>query len=177
MGIEIEDLYQEFDVFVKDLVRRRGCDVSTAKDVVQNVFLEIWFKKIDLNETNITANIRKLADLRYIDFVIENVGNSRLMSMGQEKIIGELLTRRTDLEELDALYILADTDGNLLRDAYENGLPLETLKERYNLSLSAVKMRLLRGKDKIRKRLKILQGITLYLKRYHREEYEKLFRD
>jgi hypothetical protein len=78
--------------------------------------------------------------------------------------VEDKLIQQEELDKIfEAISELPKTDRALMQDFYLEDLPYKALQQRHNLSKNAVNMRLIRARQKVRKRVeKILSGIVVH---------------
>jgi RNA polymerase sigma-70 factor (ECF subfamily) len=154
-----EHIYQQYARKVYQTCLRVTKDSTAAEDYTQDVFIKV-FEKLHLFQHRSTlstwlysiAHNHCLTQLRIGKRLPVNTLPDDDEQTGS--LVSESSDAMADLPDAvwqaqeAALRALRPADQQLLRLKYEQGLSVEELGQRYNLSTSAVKMRLKRCRDK-----------------------------
>lgn len=153
---EFDASVTEFSAKLRAFVRRRVRDDATADDVTQEVLLKVFRSRATLREgQRIEAWIYRIARTTLIDHYRRRRTSEPLTEAVAAESADEVAALRETviastkrfLEELPAAY------REPVRLAEMEGLPLAKIALRLELSLTAVKSRVRRGRAMLRKKL------------------------
>lgn len=154
-----EHIYRQYAKTVYHTCLRVTKDSVTAEDYTQDVFIKV-FEKLHLFRHRSTlstwlysiAHNHCLTQLRIskrlsVNALPDDDEQTDLLASELPDAMGDLPDATWQAQEA-ALRTLRPADQQLLQLKYEQGLSVEELGQQYNLSPSAVKMRLKRCRDK-----------------------------
>ncbi len=132
-----------------------------AYDITEDTFLRVAQKIQDLREaTYFAAWLFKIAHNLCMDLLKTRKAFQKdfnflyLTDETDSEDLERLIQREYELNRLEIILESLDEETKtLLIDKYVNGLSLEDLERERNLSKSAIKMRLMRGKERIKKNI------------------------
>lgn len=132
-----------------------------AYDITEDTFLRVAQKIQDLrNATYFVAWLFKIAHNLCMDLLKsrkpfqQDFNFLYLTDEADSEDLERLIQREYELNRLEIILESIDEETkSLLIDKYVNGLSLEDLERERNLSKSAIKMRLMRGKERIKKNI------------------------
>lgn len=160
--VHLGELYNRYYLKLYYYALRKIKNKTDAYDIAATTFLKVAEKIAELrNPTLFIAWIFKIAHNVFLDLIrskrlLVMQGYTEQQDMGEEELI-QLLLKEEKLEKLEKVMAELDTETKeLVTKKYLNGLSIRTLQKEMNLSESAVKMRLLRAKEKLVKRMTCL---------------------
>ncbi|MBD2756988.1 RNA polymerase sigma factor [Spirosoma validum] len=150
-----EELYKKYvdKVYQRCLFMTK--DAEQAQDFTQDVFIKVFGKLDDFQQRSSFSTWINVIAYNYCADQIRLAKRLPTTSIDErlEDSLGESGEARVQEESLDlarqALTSLPPQEQLLLRQKYEQGLSLEELARIHQLTLSAVKMRLKRSREKI----------------------------
>jgi len=132
-------------------------DSEIAQDYTQDIFIKV-FSKLDTfqNQSAFSTWLYSISHNYCLDQIrigkrlaIEPLSDEQSSSLSESTTSGISEERIQDLERV--MNELPPEDIKLLRLKHEQGLSIQAISEQYNLSESAVKMRLKRSRDKLQR--------------------------
>lgn len=142
---------------------------DAAFDLVQDIMLKIIDKLPSLDNGNLLGLwIHRVAS----NYCADNYKKTKRFSMESLEDRFDIASEETDMEALAAKEVLFDKMENLLADfdeetlsllrlKYQEGNSIKELEVKLNLSASAIKMRLKRGRNKISKLYNSQQRVAM----------------
>ncbi len=164
----ISDQSPPFDLLYEQYVNKvyRKClaitkDSNTAQDYTHDIFVKVLLKLESFqNRSSFSTWLYSIAHNHCLDQIRiqkrlspESLTEQIALSLPEVQSSGSLDERMQNLESV--LTELPAEDVQLLRFKHELGLSIQTLSKQFNLTPSAVKMRLKRTRDKIQLLYKI----------------------
>lgn len=157
--------YKSIEKYIDGIFRyciKRLNDIDDAKDLSQDILLEI-IKSLSKNKVdNLDAWVWKIAHNRYARFISKSkhaitvsLNNNCML----DKLIDEYDISDDYSTEVKVVYStvlsLAKSHRDILVDFYISELSYEQIADKHNLSIGTVKTRLFYGKQKLRERWKM----------------------
>ena len=155
-AIEMDAVLAEFSVTLRAFVRRRVRDEATADDVTQETLLKVYRSRAALRDgQRLEAWVYRIARRTIVDHHRRERTSEELPETLAEEPADEvaglreavLVSTRRFLEELPEAY------REPVRLAEIEGLPLAKIALRLDLSLTAVKSRVRRGRAMLKRKL------------------------
>ncbi|MVM31935.1 sigma-70 family RNA polymerase sigma factor [Spirosoma sp. HMF4905] len=136
-------------------------DPETSKDFTQDIFIKVYFKlKTFENRSSFSTWLYSIAHNHCLD-QLRLRKRTRVELLSDIAIVVEAESDQSTLNQWHIMECmmndLPSQEATLLRLKYEQGLSIKAISERYQLSESAIKMRLLRTRDKLQ---------TMYMMQY-----------
>jgi len=153
-----EQLYDETSDLVYGIARRVVVDVDLAREVAQEVFLEVWRKadRFDAGRGSARTWVAVMAKRRAID-TVRSSQSSRDRESAHPGVsvepgdpVGDRVTDGDDRRRVvDALEVLTDLQREALDLAFYGGLTQREVAERLQVPLGTVKTRIRDGLSKL----------------------------
>ena len=132
-------------------------DSTKAEDYTHDIFLRVYGSLGDFKERSAFSTWLYSISYNYCMDQLRYAHRTAPVVLGQEH--DSPWADPTDQEQLEAqllrltqiLSLMAPDDVRMLRLKYEDGVDIKTIARQYNLKDSAVKMRLKRTRDKVRR--------------------------
>jgi len=130
-----------------------------AFDLTQDILLKA-FDKIDMfkGESRFSTWLYSISQNHCIEYkrkanniMIDNLFNATNLIAEDDDYFGKETMENENRKKLLSLEAISEPDKEILLLKYKYNLSIKELQEKYNLTESAVKMRLLRAKDKAEK--------------------------
>ncbi len=158
----LRDLYQRYSAGVYQLARRRLNDDRMAEDVVQDVFLRVWYHagKWDASRGSVDTWILVIARHVTYDYLRNQVQQGHLRAIDEALVqlidpqdsIGELIELETMNQMLETL---SPEQRQVIRLIYADGLTAARAAEVLGIPLGTVKSRLRLALDHLRRHLEM----------------------
>lgn len=155
-GTEFDTAVADFSIKLRAFVRRRVRDEATADDLTQETLLKVFRSRESLRDgQRLEAWLYRIARTTLIDHYRRQRSNEELPESLAAEAVDEVaplreaiaVSTKRFLEELPEAY------REPVRLAELEGLPLAKIALRLDLSLTAVKSRVRRGRAMLKKRL------------------------
>ena len=134
-------------------------DIDESENVIQDVFLKIWFKRTSINpDLNFNSYLFTIIKNRVFDYFKEVKKNEFLKGKFWEKVL-EYKEEDNEVKEerfarvKDAVENLSEKRKEIIKLNYEEGKSYEEIANQLNISKNTVKNQLVKAKQVIRKQL------------------------
>lgn len=148
-----EELIKNLSIGLRNHLIKMGARPEIAEDVVQDIFVKILEMDVILSPNELRPYVYRMAKNRYVDLQRRE---HRLEDILEKYLIPELQYQDIvdDHDHKNLLLVLAklkDDQLELLQLKYQDRYSTEEIAKRMNIFSSAVKMRLMRLRRKIKK--------------------------
>ncbi len=145
-------------------------DVSTAEDVVQQVFIDFWFKKkYEVVDTSVAAYLGKMVQFKAIDFIRKSVVR-RGHEMNQSIDIFEQWedSNTTRIQELEKALRKEITElpkqcRSIFTAVYLEGKKYKEVADNHGISINTVKEQVRRAMVKLRRKMNDIVNVIIWL--------------
>ena len=151
----LEAIWNEFAVALRNFIRTRVADPSTAEDILQDVFVKI---QAQLNRLEDPSKLQGWLYRIARNAIIDHYRTRRETTEVPESLPAEVPADDPELEGLKAafrrmIYSLPEPYRDALVLTEFDGLTQKELAERLGISLSGAKSRVQRGKEQLKRML------------------------
>lgn len=151
-----EQLYQQYVDKVYQTCLSFTKDQASAQDYTQDIFLKVFENLPSFQQRSLFSTWLYAISRNHCVSRLRTDGRLKTESLSDQSLLYPVIDNESMAEtesqyqyQLLALQRLPDKELNLLRLKYEQGLSIQQIGQRYQLSESAVKMRLKRSRERL----------------------------
>jgi RNA polymerase sigma-70 factor (family 1) len=154
-------IYDRYWDEVYQMIYLRLQDEDAAKDIVQNIFVNLWLSRKDVFVgQNLGAYLNTAAKNRSYSFYKQNLATFTRDSKFQEQQIQHSLENRMEASELEFLFekeisVMPDTMREVFILSRKKNRSIREIAEELNLSEQTIKNNISLALERLRKKLKV----------------------